>query len=193
MSDLNPVSATRRVRLVRITKLLALLGLAFVSYPFIAGLLPDAGVDNTRLQQWHRDIDLSSVAVGELRIIDDWPGGPVALYHRSAHERDGLERVRPELLDADSPSLDSALADYFIFNPITGPRGCQVRAVPASKQPQPDILWYGGFIDPCSGALYDTAGRIYTRYRGAGQTNLTQPDYRRIGPGRIELRPPAGK
>ena len=71
MSDLNPVSATRRVRLVRITKLLALLGLAFVSYPFIAGLLPDAGVDNTRLQQWHRDIDLSSVAVGELRIIDD--------------------------------------------------------------------------------------------------------------------------
>lgn len=188
MSDLK--LSPRRLLLVRSAKILALIGIAFVLYPFIAGLLPTKTVADQRLRQWQREIDLSLLPIGELRIIEDWPGGPVGLYRRSQYEREGLQQTHGTLPD---PADREQPAEYFIFHPVTGTRGCQVRVLPANKQPQPDIAWYGGFIDPCTGALFDTAGRVHARYGGDNQDNLRQPAYRYIGPRRIELLPPAGK
>lgn len=187
----------RRLLLVRITKLLLLIGLMFAAYPFIATLLPDSTIDAGREQQWRLSVDLSRLKPGELLHIEGWPGGPVAVYRRSAHELAGLERLRPQLQDPDSKRSQqpedlrgaqrSYLADYFVFVPVDTRRGCQMRVLAADKQPRPDILWYGGFTDACRGSLYDTAGRLYRAYADAGQHNLRVPAYRPTGKTRIQL------
>ena len=187
----------RRLALTRATKLLALVGLLFAAYPFIATLLPDSTIDAGRKQQWRRVIDLSPLQPGELLYVEDWPGGPVAVFRRSAHELAGLERLRPQLQDPDSERSEqpadlrgpqrSYLADYFVFIPVETHRGCQLRALPADKRPRPDVLWYGGFSDVCNGSLYDTAGRLYRASGNVHQRNLRIPAYRPTGKTRIQL------
>ncbi len=187
----------RRLLLTRLAKLLVLIGLGFVLYPFLAALAPDRAADAEREHAWDREVDLTTLKLGELLLIDDWPGGPVAIYHRSPHEIDALVRVRAQLHDPDSQSSrqpDELRSDrrahsapYFVFVPMTTGRACQVRSLPANKQPKPDIDWYGGFVDPCSGALYDSAGRVYARYRPEREQNLTVPYYVMTGADRIRL------
>jgi ubiquinol-cytochrome c reductase iron-sulfur subunit len=195
MSTLN-----RRLLLTRLLKLLTLCGLGFVAYPFFAALLPDAGVTDQRRAQWEYDIDLSGIQPGELMIIDHWPGGSVAVYRRTQHELDGLSRNVAQLHDPDSvhsrqpDALRSTTRakrdDYFVFVPLDTDRGCQIRYIPSNKQPKPDIDWYGGFSEPCTGSLYDTAGRVYRAYRTERQQNLSVPRYRSIGPQRLQLTGP---
>jgi ubiquinol-cytochrome c reductase iron-sulfur subunit len=191
----------RRLLLTRLLKLLTLCGLGFVAYPFFATLLPDAGVNDQRRAQWERELDLSGLQPGELLIINDWPGGPVAIYQRTQHELDGLHRIAAQLHDPNSThsrqpdilrSATRAQRDaYFVFVPLDTDRSCQIRYIPANKQPKPDLDWYGGFSEPCTGSLYDTAGRIYRDYRTERQQNLSVPQYQSIGPERLLLTGPA--
>lgn len=190
----------RRLLLTRLLKLLALCGLGFVAYPFFAPLLPDAGETDQRKVRWERDIDLTGMQPSEFMIIDNWPGGPVAVYRRTQHEFAGLSRNVAQLHDPESAHsrqpdiLRSATRgqgdDYFVFVPLDTDRGCQIRYIPANNQPKPDIDWYGGFSEPCTGSLYDTAGRVYRNYRTERQQNLRVPQYRAIGPGRLQLTGP---
>ena len=192
---------SRRLLLVRATKLLVLAGLAFAAYPFLAALLPDAAVDATRQQQWRRELDLSSLRTGELLYIYDWPGGPLAIYRRTAHELEGLGRIDEQLHDPSShysrqpahlqTATRSYLTDYFVFVPVDTDRGCQLRRLPADKQPKVGIAWYGGFTESCNGSLYDTAGRVYRDHRSARQQNLHVPAYQATGKARIRLTGPA--
>lgn len=191
----------RRLLLTRTLKLLALLGLGFAAYPFLATLLPDDQVNDPRRLHWEREIDLTGLQPGEFLTIDDWPGGPVSVYRRSPHERDGLGRDTAQLYDPGSEHsrqpdqlrgpTRSHLPDYFVFVPVDTARGCQVRYIPPNKQPKPDIAWYGGFSEPCNGSLYDTAGRIYRDYRATQQQNLTVPAYRVLAEQRLQLLAPA--
>lgn len=188
---------SRRLLLTRLTKILVLIGMGFVIYPFFATFLPEASVDAQRQQQWQLEIDLSDLNIGELRLINDWPGGPVAVYRRSAHEIDGLTRIDAQLNDPQSlhskqadqlrTASRSLLPEYFVFTPADTDRACQIRYVPANKQPKPDIDWYGGFSEPCNGSLYDIAGRAYQGYRTERQQNLSIPAYQVIGKQRIQL------
>lgn len=190
----------RRLFLARTTKFLMLIGMAFVIYPFFATFLPEQSVAALRQQQWQRVIDLNDLKIGELRFINDWPGGPVAVYRRSAHEMDGLTRVDQQLHDPQSQyskqpdnlrnTTRSHLAEYFVFVPVDTERNCQIRALAANKQPKPDIAWYGGFSEPCIGSLYDTAGRVYHAYRSERQQNLAVPGYIAAGSHQIQLLPP---
>jgi len=183
----------RRQLLTRTTKILVLIGLGFVIYPFLAALLPDSGVDSDRRRQWLREIELSGLQPGELLEIDDWPGGPIAVYRRTAGERDALmNRAGPT---QDPPTRDTALpadfdtrtrsllADYFVFVPIDRVRGCRVRHVPADRK----NAGQGGFTNPCTGMVYDTAGLVMG---GANDTeNLRVPNQRLSGKLRIQLLP----
>ena len=187
----------RRLLLTRTTKILVLIGMAYVIYPFLATFMPEDSVDAQRQQHWQREIDLANLEPGELLSIDDWPGGPVAVYHRSAHELDGLTRVAAQLHDPQSQQsrqpIDlqtparSHLPEYFVFIPVDTDRACQIRYITPNKQPKPDIIWYGGFSEPCNGSLYDTAGRVYRDYRSERQQNLAVPGYKVIGNHRIQL------
>lgn len=190
----------RRLLLTRLLKLLALCGVGFAAYPFLASLLPDTNITEQRQARWERDIDLSGMQPGELMIVDHWPGGPVAVYRRTQHELDGLSHNVAQLHDPDSahsrqPDLlrratRAQRDDYFVFVPLDTDRGCQIRYIPPNKQPKPDIDWYGGFSEPCTGSLYDTAGRIYRDYRTERQKNLSVPQYRSIGPQQLQLTGP---
>ncbi|MBZ0072602.1 MAG: hypothetical protein K8I04_12875 [Gammaproteobacteria bacterium] len=197
----------RRLLLVRTVKVLALLGLGFAVYPFVAGLLPGDGVGQTDggrpFGHWARVIDLAGLPPGQLLRVDGWPGGPVAIYRRGDHELAGLARVENELYDPQSQEsrqpdalrtrTRAHLETVFVFLPTDTDRGCQVRSLPANKQPRPGIAWYGGFTEPCTGSLYDTAGRLYRGPRTARQQNLAVPHYRVLDDQRIELLgPPPG-
>lgn len=196
-----PAAHARRRRLARGVKLLALIGAAFAVWPFIAALLPDAAVDAERRQRWERVIDVSTLQPGEIMNIDDWPGGPVAVYRRSALEIEGLTRIDAQLHDPQSQqsgqpdglrnTLRSHLPEYVVFIPAETARGCHVRYVPANKPPKAGIAWYGGFADLCMGSVYDTAGRVYRAYRSESQQNLTVPDHRPLDHQRLLLTEPA--
>jgi len=187
----------RRLLLTRVTKILVLIGVAFVVYPFLATFMPGDSVDAQRQQRWQREIDLANIEPGELLSIDDWPGGPVAVYRRSAHELDGLTRVTDQLHDPQSQQsrqpadlqtpTRSHLPEYFVFIPVDTDRACQIRYIAPNKQPKPDIAWYGGFSEPCNASLYDMAGRVYRDYRSERQQNLAVPGYKVIGSHRIQL------
>lgn len=187
----------RRLLLTSAAKVLALIGLGFIAYPFFASFLPDDSMDAARQQRWQREVDLSALQPGDQLTIDDWPGGPVAVYRRSAHEIEGLARIEAELHDPHSQqstqpddlrtSTRSRLPEYFVFVPAETERGCHVRYIPAGKQPKPNIAWYGGFVDLCKGSLYDTAGRAYRDYRSERQRNLTVPDHTVISDRRLLL------
>lgn len=193
-----PGDNTRRRLLTRALKLLALFGLVVAAWPFVAAFLPDRAVDAQRRQRWERTIDLAALRAGEQLTVDDWPGGVVAVYRRSAHEIEGLARLDHLLYDAQSEhsrqpddlrnTTRSYLPEYFIFIPAETSRGCHVRYLPPNKQPKADIVWYGGFVDLCRGSLYDTAGRVYRGTRQDQQHNLVVPEYSIDGSNRIRLR-----
>lgn len=185
----------RRLQLTRALKILALIGLGFVAYPFFAALLPDSSVDSDRQRQWLREIDLSGLRPGELLAIDDWPGGPVAVYRRTAGERDALlnragSAQDPSTRDTDLPAdfdarTRSLLADYLVFVPIDRARGCRVRHLPADAK----NAWPGGFSNPCTGMAYDSAGRANGDPGGSAVENLRVPNHRLTGKLRIQLLP----
>ncbi len=187
----------RRLLLARTTKILVLIGIAYVIYPLLATLIPGDSIGALRQQHWQREIDLAQLQPGELLSIDDWPGGPVAVYRRSAHELDGLTRIAEQLHDPQSQHsrqpaalqgpTRSHLPAYFVFIPADTDRACQIRHIAPDKQPKPNIAWYGGFTEPCHGSLYDTAGRVYRDYRSERQQNLAVPGYKVIGGDRIQL------
>lgn len=180
----------RRLLLTRATKILALIGFGFIAYPFVAALLPDTAVDDARRRQWLREIDLAPLAPGELLDIDDWPGGPVAVYRRTAAERDALLHKVPAPRDTALPAgLDertrSLLPEYFVFMPVDRVRGCRVRhAADDAKR-----IGIGGFTNPCTGVDYDTAGRSVGAADTSDAENLRVPNQRLIGKFRVQLLP----
>jgi hypothetical protein len=86
----------------------------------------------------------------------------------------------PADFDARTRSL---LADYFVFVPIDRVRGCRC----GTCRPIRGIVGQGGFTNPCTGRVYDTAGLVMG---GANDTeNLRVPNQRLIGKLRIQLLP----
>lgn len=189
----------RRLYLTRILKLMTLLGAVLVSIPFISQLTHDEPTQGDVRDAWEVEIDLTELEPGQFLNITDWPGGPVSIYRRTDYEIRSLQQPNPGLLDPDSHNsrqpvnmhnpYRSLQPEYFVFIPQETQRQCQVRYIPANKQPKPDIDWYGGFSDPCLGSLYDSAGRIYAGYRETAQQNLTVPPYRFTGKRHIQLEP----
>lgn len=173
----------RRLMLTRALKILALIGVGFIAYPFVAALLPGDAVDDARRQQWLREIDLTALQPGEQLDVDDWPGGPVAVYRRTVAERDALLRNAPAPHDATLPAdfdnrTRSLLPEYFVFVPVDRVRGCRVRHVPDAQGER--------FVNPCTGIAYDSAGRAVGT---APAESLRVPDHRLTGKLRIQLQP----
>jgi ubiquinol-cytochrome c reductase iron-sulfur subunit len=101
-----------------------------------------------------------------------WKGQPVLIRHRTPAEIATDENV--DILQLRDPATDLSRVktghSEWVVLLGTGPDGCVVVGNTAAE-PRGT---YGGWISPCDGSQYDTAGRVRA---GPAKTNLGIPPY----------------
>lgn len=165
----------RRDFLFLATGAAAAAGAAFVAWPFVAQMNPDA----SELALSSTELDLSQIAEGQVVTIK-WRGKPVFVWHRT---KDQIEKARdvkpedlvdplarnenlpPEKLATDENRAAPGKEKWLIVVGVCTHLGC----VPLANSGD-----YGGWLCPCHGSHYDGAGRIR---RGPAPQNLDIPPY----------------
>ncbi len=172
-------SIQRRQFLSGLMKLLVFIGLIFVSIPFISSFSSKT-IDEKKAASSHWVITLPVVdlVVGEIKSLP-WAGGLVWVYSRTEKDIWSLKEMDKSLRDAASEKSDqpvimknnfrSASKKVFVFIPHENKRGCQIRLSHETE----NIL----FSEPCFGAKYDAAGRIFKKSGNNEQQNLAVPEH----------------
>ena len=122
------------------------------------------------------EYDLSKVLVGSQASIK-WRGKPVFVRHRTPKEI--AEAVADDHSPMREPATDASRhkpgkAEWLILIGVCTHLGC----VPNLGGP------YGGWLCPCHGSVYDTAGRIRA---GPAPLNLFLPDYEFLTPTKVKI------
>lgn len=152
----------RRRRLRIVVSLLAWIGLALAVVPFVESLMithPPAQTPPLRVR-------LDTLEPGQALQVK-WGGRPVWILRLSPAQRVAL-RQAGRLPAGD----DTQFAVFYAFAD-----GCAV-------------VYQGqrGFLNPCSGAVYDTAGR-HVAGSAPGAAHLQRPPYRMLSGSRLEIGP----
>ncbi len=171
-------SVQRRRWLTGAFKLLLLIGLGLLAIPFLGSL--SSGKNDTTKQKtdrWVLQLDISTIAAGQLHALH-WQGRDVWVYHRYPDDISALQHNTTLLRDAMSQhshqpegmatATRSFDPRYFVFVPQENKRGCQVSLAEDTDNGV-------RFTEPCYGAKYDAAGRIFTHSGHAEQRNLMVP------------------
>ena len=113
------------------------------------------------------DVDYAKVALGQ-QLVVKWQGRPVFIRHRTPAEiaaavADDHAHLRDPQTDAQRHK--PGMADWLIVIGVCTHLGC----VPIFGEGK-----YRGWLCPCHGSVYDTAGRIRS---GPAPKNLYLPDY----------------
>jgi ubiquinol-cytochrome c reductase iron-sulfur subunit len=174
---------TRRDFLYIATGAVGAVGAAFFAWPLIDQMNPSASV----LALSSIEVDLSPVQVGQ-QITVMWRGKPVFVRRRTPKEIAEARAValtdlpdpnaRNLNLAEDAPATDADRAtkpEWLILVGICTHLGC----IPLNNQGD-----YGGYLCPCHGSQYDTAGRIR---KGPAPENLLVPPYSFLNPTRIKI------
>ena len=172
-------SLNRRQILSGLMKLLILIGLIFVSVPFISSVMTSPTDKKEKdSPSWVITIPLLELVQGEVKSLS-WSGGVVWVYPRTENDLIFLEQHKVLLRDAFSAFSEqpeqmknqyrSANERYFVFIPQENKRGCQVHLNDEREQ----VV----FIEPCYRAQYDAAGRIFENTGHAEQQNLIVPEH----------------
>ena len=171
---------TRRDFLVLAGNAFIAVGGAVALWPFIDQMNPDAGA----LALASIEVDISPVKVGQA-ITVLLRGKPVFIRHRTQEEIDAAKAVNVDELRDDSARNDalpeSAAAtdenrtikgheDWIVMVGICTHLGC----IPKGQALGDKRGDYGGWLCPCHGSHYDTAGRIR---KGPAPRNLEVPVY----------------
>lgn len=161
-----------------------LLGLTAFAAVFVKGLVAP-GQDSDDV------IDVGGMAPGSAR-LEGWDGKPVWVVSRSRQQLRELEAVTDYVVKTDgtgNPALDNpgrslepAFGVYLAQTVRPGVVVQYTRGRPAGLDDE--VPWFGGFVDPASGALFDVAGR---RYRATSGRPLQVPPHHFVGPGIIRL------
>lgn len=170
------VKQTRRDFLYIATGLAGAVGVAGIAWPFIDQLSPDQAV----LAAASVDIDVSLIEEG-MSVTIKWRGQPVVIRNRTQKEIEEARAVSLDLLkdrQARNPNHEqqqeatdlarSAGKDYenwLILINVCTHLGC----IPLGQSGD-----FGGWLCPCHGSEYDTAGRIRS---GPANQNLAIPPY----------------
>jgi ubiquinol-cytochrome c reductase iron-sulfur subunit len=159
----------RRDFLFLATGAAAAFALGAAVWPLIDSMNPSADV----LALSSIKVDLRPVAVGQ-RITVKWRGRPVFVAHRTKKEIDEAEATPLSVLI--DPATDASRVQrtpWLIVIGICTHLGC----VPRGQRPTDPRGPYGGWLCPCHGSEYDTAGRVR---RGPAPLNLFLPPYKFI-------------
>jgi len=160
-------------------------GAAFLVWPFIDQMNPDAA----SLALASTDVDLSQVAEGQV-ISVKWRGKPVFIWNRTKEQIEAAKKTPLGELpdknarnanlptDADATDVNRAAKDkenWLIVTGVCTHLGC----VPLANSGD-----FGGWLCPCHGSHYDAAGRIR---RGPAPENLAIPPYAFEGDTKIKI------
>ena len=172
MADTTVPEPTRRDFLFLATGAMAAVGTVAALVPFVAQMNPDASVQALATTE----VDLSAVQAGQ-SITVLWRGKPVFVRHRTPEEIKAADVPVDQLLDplarndnlpAAAPATDANRVikpEWLIAVGVCTHLGC----VPLAYQGD-----YHGYLCPCHGSQYDTAGRVR---RGPAPENLEIPPY----------------
>lgn len=177
MSDLSSVN--RRQFLSGLLKLLVFIGLIFLSIPFISSFSTSSLDDKiSSKSNWIITLAVTDFVPGEIKPFP-WSGGLVWVYTRTEKDIQLLNNLGTSLRDKTSEQSDqpeqmknnfrSASEKYFVFIPQENKRGCQVRLEEEQENTR--------FTEPCYGAQYDAAGRVFKNSGHKEQQNLAVPEH----------------
>lgn len=183
MASTTAPGATRRDFIHIATGAVGAVGVAAAAWPFINQMNPSASV----LALSSTEVDLSSVKEGQ-QIVVMWRSKPVFIRRRTAAEIAEAKAVklsdlpdplaRNANLAVDAPATDAnreIKPEWLVLIGICTHLGC----IPLDNQGD-----YGGYLCPCHGSQYDTAGRIR---RGPAPENLYIPPYNFLNDTKIKI------
>jgi len=171
---------TRRDFIILAANAFVAVGGAVALWPFIDQMNPDAGA----LALASIEVDITPVKVGQA-ITVLWRGKPVFIRHRTPDEIASAKAVdvaelrddsaRNDALPDSAPATDENRTkkgheDWIIMVGICTHLGC----IPKGQALGDKRGDYGGWLCPCHGSHYDTAGRIR---KGPAPRNLEVPVY----------------
>ena len=184
MSTAVHAEVNRRDFLYIATGAVGAVGAALTAWPFISQMNPDASV----LAMATVEVDLSPNAEGQA-ITLKWRGNPVFLRHRTAAEIEAAKNTKLEDLkdpiarnenvkDGDPATDENRVVggkeQFLVMMGVCTHLGC----VPLGNDGDYAIVEgsqkTGGWLCPCHGSHYDTAGRIR---KGPAPQNLPVPKY----------------
>ena len=183
MATTNAAEPTRRDFIYIATGTVAAIGVGLAAWPFIDQMNPTSAV----LALSSVEYDLSSVQEGQQSVIM-WRSKPVFVRRRTKKEIAEAEAVsvsdlpdplaRNLNLPEDAPATDKnriEKPEWLIVIGICTHLGC----IPLNNQGD-----FGGYLCPCHGSQYDTAGRIR---KGPAPENLAVPPYAFMSPTKIKI------
>ena len=180
----------RRDFLVLAASAFVAVGGAVTLWPFVQQMNPDAGAQALA----SIEVDIAPVKEGQA-ITVLWRGKPVFIRHRTAEEIKAADAVpltdlidelaRNDALPDDAPATDlnrtvKGHENWLIMVGICTHLGC----IPKGQSLGDKKGDFGGWLCPCHGSHYDTAGRIR---KGPAPRNLEVPVYSFVSDTKIKI------
>lgn len=166
----------RRDFLFLLTGVTGAVGAGMVAWPFVQQLRPDEAV----LASSSVEVDLSGIEEG-MSITVKWRGQPVVIRNRTANEISEARatklcvlkdrQARNPNLEGEEEATDFARSagkgreNWLVVINLCTHLGCVTLGQSGS---------FGGWLCPCHGSVYDTAGRVRS---GPANYNLAIPPY----------------
>ncbi len=192
VTDLAHHDVNRRDFLMVATGAVAGVGAALTAWPFVSQMNPDASV----LAMASIEVDLAPIAEGQAVTLK-WRGNPLIVRHRSKADIETAKAVKvSDLIDGNSRNLNSKGAveatdenrvvagkeQYLVMLGVCTHLGC----VPEGDKGDFGVVkpsgTTGGWLCPCHGSQYDTAGRVR---KGPAPENLPVPPYKYLSDTKI--------
>ncbi len=148
-------------------------GVAAVAWPMIDQMNPSGDL----LALASIEYDYSKVVAGQQAVVK-WRGKPVFVRHRTPKEI--AEAKADDHAPMRDPATDASRVkpgheEWLVLIGVCTHLGCV---------PNFGLGQYGGWLCPCHGSVYDTAGRIRA---GPAPLNLFLPDYQFTGPTKVKI------
>ena len=183
MASTIAAETTRRDFLYIATGAVAAVGVAGAAWPFLDQMNPTASV----LALATTEVDLAPIEAGQ-QIVAMWQSRPVFIRRRTPKEVGEAKAVavsdlpdplaRNANLPDDAPATDANREfrpEWLVVIGICTHLGC----IPLFNEGA-----FGGYLCPCHGSQYDTAGRIR---RGPAPQNLPVPPYAFVNDTKIKI------